>query len=98
MDNKCGLINPANPCRCSKKTKGLIQDGLVDVRERKFTTQTIAEVQSVSLQANHQLDQLLEGKYLHFFLDQPYEQSDEGSTLINSILFDKEIKDIFRLN
>lgn len=23
MDNKCGLINPNNPCRCAKKQKGL---------------------------------------------------------------------------
>jgi RNA polymerase sigma factor (sigma-70 family) len=25
MDNKCGLMNPANPCRCYKKTKGFIK-------------------------------------------------------------------------
>ena len=39
MNDKCGLVNPANPCRCAKKTRGFIQAGhvaenLLFVRER----------------------------------------------------------------
>ncbi len=98
MENKCGLINPANPCRCSKKTKGLIQEGKVDSKDKKFTVQTIDEVQSVSPQANHRLDQLMEGKYLQFFIAQPYEPSEATNHLLDSLLFDREIKDLFRLN
>jgi RNA polymerase sigma factor (sigma-70 family) len=98
MDNKCGLINPANPCRCSKKTKGLMQEGKVDRKEKKFTAHTIADVKSFSPQANSQLDQLMEGKYLQYFMDQPYESFEEADQLANSLLFDKEIKDLFRLN
>lgn len=98
MENKCGLVNAANPCRCSKKTKGLIGEGKVDGKEKRFTSQTIYEIQAASQQANQRLDQLMEGKYLHFFMDQPYEQPDESHLLIDSILFDKDIKAIFRLN
>lgn len=35
-DNKCGLINPNNPCSCSKKTKGFIKEGKVDPESHKF--------------------------------------------------------------
>ncbi|MDO1449204.1 RNA polymerase sigma factor [Rhodocytophaga aerolata] len=98
MENKCGLVNPANPCRCSKKTKGFIQEGKVDFRDRKFTTQTIQEMHNVSPQANHLLDQLIEGKYLQFFMEQPYEHSDAGNRLLDSLLLDREIKNLFRLN
>ena len=27
MNDKCGLVNPANPCRCAKKTRGFIEAG-----------------------------------------------------------------------
>src|SRR5262249_14095221 len=30
MNDKCGLVNRANPCRCAKKTRGFIQAGYVD--------------------------------------------------------------------
>jgi hypothetical protein len=30
MNDKCGLVNKANPCRCAKKTRGFIQEGHVD--------------------------------------------------------------------
>src|SRR3989441_9276199 len=30
MNDKCGLVNPANPCRCAKKTRGFIEAGYVD--------------------------------------------------------------------
>jgi len=29
MNDKCGLVNQANPCRCAKKTLGFIQAGYV---------------------------------------------------------------------
>ena len=28
MNDKCGLVNQANPCRCAKKTRGFIQAGM----------------------------------------------------------------------
>lgn len=30
MHNRCGLVNPDNPCRCAKKTRGFIERGIVD--------------------------------------------------------------------
>ncbi len=98
MDNKCGLMNPANPCRCAKKTKGLIQEGKIDLREKTFTTQTLQEVQNLAPEANGQLDLLMEGKYLQFFMQQPYEQTGAAGPLLDTLLFDKDIKHLFQLN
>src|SRR5229473_5758860 len=36
MNNKCGLVNQANPCRCAKKTRGFIQAGHVDPENLLF--------------------------------------------------------------
>ena len=36
MNAKCGLMNPDNPCRCPKKTAGLIREGWVDPERLRF--------------------------------------------------------------
>ncbi len=32
MNDQCGLVNPGNPCRCPKKTRGFVEAGHVDPR------------------------------------------------------------------
>ncbi len=36
MQNKCGLVDASNPCRCSRKTKAFIDRGFVDPERLKF--------------------------------------------------------------
>lgn len=36
MNDKCGLVRTSNPCRCEKKTRGFIEAGWVDARQRRF--------------------------------------------------------------
>ena len=36
MNEKCGLVNLKNPCRCKSKTKGFIEAGWVDPQNMKF--------------------------------------------------------------
>jgi RNA polymerase sigma factor (sigma-70 family) len=36
MRDQCGLIDPANPCRCAKKTRGFVRDGIVDPARLQF--------------------------------------------------------------
>lgn len=47
MNNKCGLINVDNPCRCARKTKGFIEKGYVDPERLQFQTKTIAKINEV---------------------------------------------------
>jgi hypothetical protein len=36
MHGQCGLVNPNNPCRCAKKTRGFIEAGHVDPDHLQF--------------------------------------------------------------
>src|SRR5207245_5666757 len=36
MNDRCGLVNPTNPCRCAKKTRAFMQAGYVDPRNLLF--------------------------------------------------------------
>ena len=42
MNDKCGLVNQANPCRCAKKTRGFIQAGYVDPDNLLFVRERIS--------------------------------------------------------
>ena len=97
MDNKCGLINPNNPCRCHKKTKGFIREGKVDPQSVQFTREARETVGSMLDSKNHELDDLMEGKYLRLFTEQPYEDLEEDK-LTQYLLMDPDIKELFCLN
>ena len=44
MNDKCGLVNQANHCRCAKKTRGFIEGGHVDPENLLFTRHRMREV------------------------------------------------------
>jgi len=98
MDNKCGLINPNNPCRCSKKTKGFMKDGLIDEQAIQFKPELVTQINQIAPEKNNELDNLIEGKYLSFFKQQVYEDKDITESLVSNMLFDKDIKQLFKLN
>ena len=47
MNDKCGLVDPANPCRCDKKTRGFIQAGYVDPANLLFARARVTQVREV---------------------------------------------------
>lgn len=47
MNDKCGLVNPANPCRCAKKTRGFMQAGYVDPSNVLFARARITQVREI---------------------------------------------------
>src|SRR4051812_3997242 len=47
MNDKCGLVNSANPCRCAKKTRGFMEAGYVDPGNLLFASARIAQVREV---------------------------------------------------
>jgi hypothetical protein len=48
MNDKCGLLNLANPCRCAKKTRGFIQAGHVDPENLLFVRERICKVREAA--------------------------------------------------
>jgi RNA polymerase sigma factor (sigma-70 family) len=97
MDNKCGLMNPKNPCRCFKKAKGFGKDGRLNAKYLKFDSQLVQTIESVVDEKNGQLDDLMEGRYRQLFVTQPGWDTTEGTALIEGILTDPDIVAIYQL-
>jgi RNA polymerase sigma factor (sigma-70 family) len=68
MNDKCGLVNAANPCRCAKKTRSYIQAGYVDPDRLEFTKVRLATINEI---APHRLNELqeLDRKHAELFRD-----------------------------
>jgi RNA polymerase sigma factor (sigma-70 family) len=71
MNDKCGLVNQANPCRCAKKTRGFIQAGHVDPNNLLFHRERICEVREAAPQA-YQTIKTLDGKCAEIYRQHPF--------------------------
>ena len=47
MNDKCGLVRAANPCRCARKTRGFVKAGYVDPRNLLFARDHVRQVRDV---------------------------------------------------
>ncbi len=48
MNEKCGLVNTLNPCRCSKKAGAFMRHGWLDPHHRQFTADRLAAVREAT--------------------------------------------------
>jgi RNA polymerase sigma factor (sigma-70 family) len=51
LQDKCGLVNQSNPCRCAKKTQGFMNAGFVDPQKLLFARERITRVRDVAEKA-----------------------------------------------
>jgi len=98
MQNKCGLINPDNPCRCYKKTKGFIKEGIVSAETVQFYSEVTTSIESVAEHKTYEMDQLIEGRYLYLFTNQPYERRRDSEERSRTILADPAVRQLFQLS
>ena len=71
MNDKCGLVNQTNPCRCAKKTRGFIQAGHVDPRNLLFHRERICEVREAGPQA-YETIKTLDSKCADIYREHPF--------------------------
>jgi RNA polymerase sigma factor (sigma-70 family) len=57
MARKCGLADPANPCRCARKTRGFIRAGIVDPANLRFTRGHLDAVEAAAPARARELDE-----------------------------------------
>jgi RNA polymerase sigma factor (sigma-70 family) len=58
MQNQCGLVNTANPCRCAKKTQGFAKAGYLNPEKLLFARARVTRVREVAEKKCDELDAL----------------------------------------
>lgn len=98
MNDKCGLLNENNPCRCEKKTTGFIKAGWVDPASIKFTGAHLQALKADSKKKSADFDQLYENDYAPLFRQHPFYRQPELAERIQAIIASPETKRVFHLD
>jgi RNA polymerase sigma factor (sigma-70 family) len=91
MNDKCGLVDPANPCRCAKKTRGFIQAGYVDPTNLLFARARIRQVQDVVPQTHEALT-TLDAQCARLFREHPFYDAPDIVPVLRRLLSSEEFR------
>lgn len=99
MNNRCGLVNSNNPCRCPKKTKGFIEKGYVSPQNLKWHSDYSSRIYELS---ENTVDNLLNERdkiYSNLFKQHPFKNNTVTTEkILNEILSNEKFKQSFDLN
>ncbi len=91
MNDKCGLVNRANPCRCAKKTRGFIQAGYVDPANLLFAQDRVQQVRDFVLARSDALA-TLDDQYGDVFRQHPFYESRDLVPALRALIASPEFK------
>ncbi|MCE9596886.1 MAG: RNA polymerase sigma factor [Spirochaetia bacterium] len=96
MQNKCGLINKENPCRCHRKTAGFIKAGYVDPQNIRFATHYY---QNVRIFSEERVDAMcdVEVEYGKMYRNLPVYDADTTVLAVKAWLNSLDFRDTFRM-
>ncbi len=98
IQNKCGLVNKNNPCRCRKKTQGFIERGWVDPHKLKFNTHYVRRIHDTVESRMDGIASILEQEYAAIYRKHPYQERAGLALKIKEIIAGPQFKDVFHLN
>lgn len=98
MNNKCGLVNKNNPCRCPKKAKALKSMGFLDEKNMEFNIETKTRVSDYVEKNYNEAREDFTEKYTDFFRAHPTREDFDDKSVISEILDKDNLMRHFDLN
>jgi len=97
MQEKCGLINPDNPCRCAKKTRGFITAGHIDPLKLRFAHERVTYVRDVAARLSDDITGL-DAAYAMVYRDHPLQKSPDFVTALRDLMSRPEFRSTLELD
>lgn len=98
MNDKCGLVNRNNPCRCEAKTKALIKAGFVDPGNLRFNNPAYKRIKDIIPDKNRLADDALDLRIQDLYREQQMHDSQQLEKSLKKLLNRKPLKDIINFN
>lgn len=89
MQERCGLVNPQNACRCARKTQAFIKDGIVDPDRLQFALGHLRQVETVIEERRHQLEGVVAQVRTDLY---PLFEAPDFASKLRSLLDGKEVQ------
>jgi RNA polymerase sigma factor (sigma-70 family) len=95
MNQQCGLVNTANPCRCSKKAKAMEAAGKMQTDKKIFDPKYSSTIAAYSEGISDEVADIVDKKYIEFFQRHPTKEDFNTETVINEIVNDNDLHKYF---
>lgn len=92
MRGKCGLADPANPCRCARKTRAAIRAGIVDPTNVKFVAAHVARVERSAAERSRALRRVVGAGYAHLFRGQNRRDPPDLVAKLRAVMSDRRFR------
>ena len=97
MQDKCGLVNTDNPCRCAKKTRGFIAAGHIDPNNLRFARERVTHVHEVAARVTTDIAGL-DAAYAEVFRDHPFQNSPDFVAALTELMNRREFRSTLELD
>jgi RNA polymerase sigma factor (sigma-70 family) len=92
MNERCGLVNKSNPCRCAKKTRAYIEAGYIDPANLKFNTRYKKKMYELSKQEAVAISNTVEDLYKNIFQSHPLQEPVTTKKIVDEVFNNNLIK------
>lgn len=97
MNNRCGLVNKANPCRCVRKTRGFIERGIVDPEALVWNRDFAGRIESYTQDNFQEVLRQTDTVYSKLYRQHPFKVGGNGQAVVDEILAEGRLKEMLDL-
>jgi len=97
MNDKCGLVNASNPCRCAKKTRGFMEAGYLNPTNLLFARERVRQVRDVLPQTSRAIAALDE-ECGRIYREHPFYDSPDVVPALRRLIDSTEFRRTFDLS
>ncbi|MEL7424909.1 MAG: RNA polymerase sigma factor [Bacteroidota bacterium] len=98
MNEKCGLVNKDNPCRCARKTTGFIKKGYVNPDNLQFQKNVLLQIEKVLGEKVERYNDEGQEAYRELFQSHNFQEPEDRLQSLKQFLSSDAIKKTFELN
>ncbi len=98
MNDKCGLINKDNPCRCARKTTGFIKKGYVDPGNLQFQKDVLSKIEAIAPSRLDAFEDKGMAAYKELYKAHNYQKAPGEGPFLKELMTSKAIRESFGLN
>jgi len=98
MNNKCGLVNKNNPCRCYKKVTAMIDAQFIDSKQLLFNNKAYSTFRQYIANDADEMLTLVEEKYRELHHEFPYKKDFDRKTFLTDVINNAQVIRLMNLN
>ncbi|MCG8687289.1 MAG: RNA polymerase sigma factor [Desulfobacterales bacterium] len=95
MNEKCSLIKKTNSCKCHKKARAFIKQGIVDPDKLVYNTDYVNKILALLSAKQDSMEMVLEEKTKHLYQDSPFQERQELREKILQVISSQNFRQSF---